>query len=323
MLGRAAAFAALLLASPGAASAHGSVDDRGLIVAERHSPANGGNPQIVAVNPATGALQVLTTGNADTSPDLSPDGRTLVFGRCPRAVRCDDVGTQNIWLMRSDGTHQHPLTTCDATRCLGAFKPAFSPDGRRIAFSEDLLDENGINHQGIFTMRIDGTDVRRVTSRSPEDLPDGDPQFSPDGRRLVFTREVPGGARLFTVDVDGRNLRPLLPDINAFLPAWSPNGQRVAFTRFTQAGTAFRFDIVSVRPNGRHVRQVTDEPPGNYASGPDYSPTGRRLVFTEFDGTDCHLVMMSAKGRHSRTLPTGPGCLANASWGAAPGARTP
>ncbi len=125
------------------------------IVAARFSAANGGLPQIVAVSPRDGATQVLTSGSQDAVPDLSPDGRRVVFERCVQGLECDQIGKINVWSMRSDGSRAHPLTACDGTKCLGAFDPAFSPDGRYIAYVEDRL-EAGVNFNGVFIMESNG-----------------------------------------------------------------------------------------------------------------------------------------------------------------------
>src|SRR4051794_34660405 len=71
------------------------------IVAERHSTSNSGNGEIVSVRPDGSHLRVLTTGNEDEVPDLSPNGRRVVFERCVAAKDCDQEGAKNIYVMNS------------------------------------------------------------------------------------------------------------------------------------------------------------------------------------------------------------------------------
>lgn len=314
VLGLTATSVALVLAAASPVAAHAREEDgQGLIVAERYSAENGRKPQVVAVRPSDGRVRALTSGHQDVAADLSPDGRSIVFQRCLHAVNCDDIGTINIWIMRADGSHQHPLTACDGSSCLGSFGPAFSPDGRFIAFSQDLLDANGVNFNGIFIMRTDGTHLRRLTSNGSDAGPDGAPHFSPDGKQLVFVRDIPGGNRLMIVGADGTGLRPLLDGGG---PNWSPDGKHIAFGLALTTGDTTTFDIATVRPDGTHVRSLTNEPADlRVAFEPDYSPTGRRMVFSEADASGCHLVTIGVTGEHPRTLPTGEGCYSNPSWG--------
>lgn len=319
-LGLTAMALAVLLTATSTATAtavagNGKRQEPGLIVAARFSPQNNGNPQIVAVRPKDGHLRILTSGNQDLVPDISPNGRTIVFERCVHAVNCDQIGATNIWTMRADGSHPHPLTACDGSKCLGAFAPAFSPDGRSIAFTEDLLDANGVNFNGVFVMRADGSHVRRVTSRNEDEGPDGQPQFSPDGKRLVFQREVPGGSRLMIVRTDGSDLRPLLPGTDAFTPSWAPGGRRVAFTIAVHTGDSTTFNIATLHPNGTDLRLITNTSEANAAFAPDYSPNGERIVFSQNDPDGCHLVIASVTGKNPRKVQTGSGCLVDASWG--------
>ena len=172
-----------------------------------------------------------------------------------------------------------------------------------------------MNFNGIFIMRADGSHVRRVTSRSSDEGPDGQPQFSPDGKQLVFQREVPGGTRLMIVRTDGSGLRPLLPGADAFAPSWAPDGRRVAFTLAIHTGDTTTINVATVHPDGTDLRLLTNTSSANAAFAPDYSPSGRRIVFSQSDADGCHLVISSVTGQHPRALPNGPGCLVDASWG--------
>ncbi len=289
----------------------------GLIAAARFCDANGGNPQIVTVSPRDGATRVLTTGNADTIPDLSPDGRTVVFERCVLGLDCDQAGKINVWKMRSDGSRAQPLTSCDGTKCLGAFDPAFSPDGKYIAYVEDRLTGD-VNFNGVFIMDSNGRQSRRVTSTGPDALPDSQPQFSPDGRRLVFSRELADGTnQLMTVRLDGTGLRPLLSGVDGSAPSWSPDGKRIAFTLVTHTAESRVLDIATVRPDGAGLRPLTRNGSDSASFAPEYSPDGTRIVFSQGSANGCHLVTIRPSGDDRRDVP-GQGCLIDASWGPRP-----
>jgi len=286
-------------------------------VATRFSDVNGGHPQIVATTHRSGSVQVLTSGHQDSAPNLSPDGRRIVFQRCVDAFDCDSSGRINVWVMDADGRHQRPLTACDGSRCMGAFAPACSPDGRWITFTEDLLDANGVNFNGVFVMRADGSRVQRVTSNGPDAGPDVHPRFSPDGGSIVFNRETADGDRLMTVHVDGTRLRALLPGVDGFSASWSPDGRRIAFSLARHPAGGTTLDVATVRPDGTGLRIVTDSTDGTASFFPAWSPDGSRLVFTRGTPDGCPLVVARADGSRFRTLDSGPGCFLDADWGGA------
>ena len=85
-----------------------------------------------------------------------------------------------------------------------------------IAFTRQIDD---LFHIGV--MRADGTEEKMLT----ESFLDEGPSWAPNGRVVMFTRVTPGGdgePRLHSVDITGRNMRPLDLDFAASDPAWGP-----------------------------------------------------------------------------------------------------
>ncbi len=281
------------------------------------------NPQIVSVDPESGKARVLTRGHWDGSPDLSPDGRSIVFWRCRHALNCDQLGADvNIWTMHADGTGQKRLTDCDNTRCIGAVDPSFSPDGRRIVFVEDRYDAHQVNFNNVFVMDSDGTHLRQITTSAPDNPPAGQPHFSPDGKFVVFQRETADGSgqRLMIVRADGTGQRALLPNADAFAPAWSPDGTRIAFTLIRHATDgSVRVDVATVHPDGTGLKLLTHDSPDVASVQPDYSPTGTRIVYTHALQASCQLAITDPAGARPRVLPAAAtDCYIDASWGRKP-----
>lgn len=114
-----------------------------------------------------------------------------------------------IFTIRSDGGGTSQLTPA----ATNSRQPAWSPNGKSIAFSSDFGDYP--RAQGIYVVRAGGTHLRRVTFLSQRGAHDVAPQFSPGGDSIVFTRTrtVKGGvvsATLVTT-LRGRHVRRLTP----------------------------------------------------------------------------------------------------------------
>ncbi len=136
----------------------------------------------------------------------------------------------------------------------------------------------------------DGSGVRRLT-----DGPlDADPVWSPDGRRIAFTRQRsdPDGfaTRVWTMDAEGGDLRQLTPTPRSSggqrpedsTPAWSPDGQTIAFASrrgladpdaFTGGGS----HIWTIRPDGQGLRPLTTG--AGTQTSPAFSPDGLRVAY--------------------------------------------
>ena len=131
------------------------------------------------------------------------------------------------------------------------------------------------------TVNPDGTGKETLVQPEPDLGAVRDPQWSGDGRRLLFnyqerTESGTGGfAGLATFDLAGRTLAKL-PHATAYdtWASWSPNGSRVAFTR---AGKPDRHGgrsvIYTANVDGSHVRRIAD------GTEPRFSPDGRTLAY--------------------------------------------
>jgi Tol biopolymer transport system component len=215
-----------------------------------------------------------------------------------------DFQYSQVWIENADGSNVRKLVSDDLTD--GA--ASFSPDGTVVAFDQTptfSIDEvlaDSRRADRIMLVNVDGTGLRRVATHP--DRPDscwdgieGGAIFSPDGRRIVFSRLCPrtGVSGLWTVNVDGtgarevtrdasspRDVLKFLQDGTAFThvedhrASWSPDGKRLAFERIDASATSERAAIFTIGIDGKDLRQVT--PWSVDANDPDWSPDGTMIA---------------------------------------------
>jgi Tol biopolymer transport system component len=241
----------------------------------------GGHWQIwVAGRRLTGATR-LTAGPADSGwPVWSPDGSKIAFDSSRADPDPHDSNAVNdIFVMNASGTDVRKLTDS-----VGASADAaWSPDESLIAFDADRGDHRA--KQGIYLVAAGGGQIRRVTTLPANDANDQAPRFSPDGKRLVFTRYRGTGsaekAALFTVRLDGTQLRQLTTfSIHAGDADWSPDGSRIVFEAYPNP--AAYGDVYVVEASGGRPVDLTRNPVGRAGSAdPVWSPDGRTILFLD------------------------------------------
>jgi Tol biopolymer transport system component len=150
----------------------------------------------------------------DVSPSVAPNGRRIAF---TRFQGLNGIEAQ-IYLMRADGSHLHPVTPA----WIEAGTSDWSPNGRWIVFESNAVRIGS----SIFRMKPDGTRIHRITpSRYPHN--DALPSYSPEGDRITFVSDRNHADiccnDLFAVDAigGGESLIDIgLSDIGILSPAW-------------------------------------------------------------------------------------------------------
>lgn len=160
----------------------------------------------------------------------------------------------------------------------------------RIAFRRYLNDAQ--TRGAIFTISRRGTNPRQLTHPDRRVVTD-EPDYSPNGRWIVFQREK-GSSRLFKTRAGGSNRTYLSTGCGKICgdgyASWLPEGKRLAFTREScGTGSTNLMSIYLMRANGTHARRVTHKnatcaTSHRYEdSAPTVAPNGKRLAFERID----------------------------------------
>jgi len=171
-----------------------------------YSLSQGGNTDIYSMNVNGGSVTRLTSApSIETAPSFSPDGTQIVF-------ESDRSGSQQLYVMPARGGEARRISFGP-----GRYgTPVWSPRGDLVAFTKQNA---GRFHIGV--MRLDGSEERLLTAS----FLDEGPTWAPNGRVIMFTRETQGEqgrSTLYSVDITGRNLRPVRTPEGGSDPSWSP-----------------------------------------------------------------------------------------------------
>jgi Tol biopolymer transport system component len=167
--------------------------------------------------------------------------------------------------------------------------PVVSPDGKLIVF---LSNRGGA--QDVYVISADGTGETRLTD-TPEE--EGNPGWTADGKRILFSVFANDASRLYSIDPDGKNRREIARIPGRGL-APSPDGKRLVY--MSGGWTAMRLMLSS--PDGSNAKQINDGT--SIAWNVHWSPDGKRLAFTSRpDSKDSLAVfVMNADGSGRRQV---------------------
>ena len=162
-------------------------------------------------------------------PAISPNGTKIAYAA---PIGDGTLGRYAIFMSNVDGSGRTRITN----PALGDRDPAWSPNGRQLAFSRNLTDD--LNASVCCVIRVIGTDGTGITGVTGS-LGGRNPAWSPDGTRIAY--DTPAG--VFVADVNGTN-RIQLTGASGAEPAWSPDGSQIAYIRPLGNGTE-----LAVRPS--------------------------------------------------------------------------
>jgi TolB protein len=217
-------------------------------------------------------LPLTRNGSINLNPDISPDGREIIFTSYKR-------GNPDLFKRALSSTVEIPLSKRKGLNITGAW----SPDGTKIALS---LSKDG--NAEIYTIAKDGSNPQRLTVNPAIEV---SPVWSPDGSHIAFVSDRLGKPQIFVMNANGGNVRRLTTagayNVN---PRWSPKGDRIAYARMQGGG---EFNIFVINADGSGDTQLTTT---GSNENPAWSPDGRFIAFSSKRGGPAAIYVMRADG---------------------------
>lgn len=217
-----------------------------------------GNLEIYVMNTDGSNVKRLTNNSTeDDMPAWSPDGEKLAY------VMKQGTGLY-IHVMKADGS--------EPARLSDGMLPSWSPDGKRIAFNRGtipqmyIMDSDGDNIEPLIKPPSD------ISKLTPQEqlafmLPNLLPVWSPDGKRILFTRVMAGAPKdqqkgemnyeIYTMNTEGEDQRRLTVAPGRDMGfGWSPDGKEIVFISDRDGNP----EIYVMNADGSNVKRLTDDP---------------------------------------------------------------
>ena len=308
-----------------------SPDQKTLAIAYRNSPLEPSNLLLITLE--TGTTRRLTTAPigsvGDQAPAFSPDGKKLAFIRSPgtqvsdiylvpiaggepRRLTSDNLflsgglawttdgreiifsstrgGLPTLWRVETEDGHLR--------RVIGigeyAHQPTISLTGNRLAYLYRKTDTNIWRAPGPLST-APGTEPARLVASTREE---NSPQFSPDGKRIVFVSDRSGSREVWVCDSDGSNPVQLtnFGGSHTGSPRWSPDGRQIVFDS-RPAGLS---SIYVINAAGGSPRRLTDGNTENVL--PSWSRDGRWIYFGSRRNGDWQIWRMTVTGEQAEQI---------------------
>ncbi len=243
-------------------------------------------------------VKQLTFGGQNAEAYFSGDGKQLIFQSKHGDLKCDQIFTINV-----DGTGQRMVSNGQGrTTCAYVF-----PDGKHILYSSTHLRggpecppppdwSKGYRWAiyptyDIIVANPDGSQPHPLTNKGYN----AEATISPDGKRIAFTSTRDGDLDIYTMDIDGKNLKRLTTDLGYDGgPFWSRDGQWIVYRAYHPQSPQeiadykellkenlikpMNLEVWVMHADGSQKHQVTHNGAANFA--PYFFPDGKRIIFS-------------------------------------------
>ncbi len=232
------------------------------------------------------------------SPDISKDGRTLLF----EAVKIGDI---SIYTTDMAGKNVKALTNGQGNSKWHDNDPRYTPDMKQIIFCSSR-DNQELRTQ-LYRMNADGSGQTRLVETNRVERR---PTISPDGTTIVFESwpAETGEISIMKVNKDGTGLVRLAAGQH---PEFSPDGSLIVFTSWQ--GNSY--EICTMKPDGTDLKRLTENARSDI--DPTWSPDGKKIAFITHENNQndrCKLCIMNADGSGYEEITAGEDRLRDPVW---------
>lgn len=274
--------------------------------------------EILLMNPdGRGNLPVTADGTISLSPSWAPDGKALLYTQYTTLKGSVKKGIVLKRHILGSGDRK-TLSAREGVNSGGAWNPKKNQVALTLSFNGKseiyLISPTGESEPEPFSRNIQ---VKRIGGEGFQPsysslLLDVEPNWSPDGAKLVFSSARSGNPMIYTVDV-GTKIATQLTFAGKYnaTPAWSPKGDKIIFA--AQRIAEGNFDLYIIDPDGNNLNRLTS---GDRAGRrkvnsekPSWAPTGRHFAFSSNDDGTYAIYLMSTDGLQKRRIsPKGMDC---------------
>jgi Tol biopolymer transport system component/DNA-binding winged helix-turn-helix (wHTH) protein len=236
--------------------------------------------------------------------DLSPDGKFIAF---PDKTSSNDL--TSIFLLSIDDFQRHKLTSLTSPSRYFDWGPAFSPDGKQLAFVRESANEAPGD---LYLVSSSGGEPRRLTFDNRTIA--GPPAWTPDGGEIIFSSSRAGLLTLWRISASGGEPKQLSGvGTVALQPALSKDGHRLAYQQVILDSNLWRMDIPESKLRASTPRRLMFS--SQIDQNPQFSPDGEKVAFVSNRSGTFEIWMCDADGSNAVQLTSSGGAFSgNPRW---------